>query len=389
LSFFDDVEEETRVRPPAAESGRRSQAGGSRPPRGGGRSSRSGGRSSGGRRGAEAERAIRVRRAVAGAALLIVVILIVLGVQSCTASQASSALRSYSDNVNSLVNASNQTGDRFFTLLSSGSGSSNATNLESQVEATRLAAVNQLRRARGLSAPSQVAQAQRDLVLTMQMRRDGIGNIARQLEPALQGSSPSAAVYLIAAEMARLYASDVVYKDYSLPMIERALRNAGITYGGINGLPVDTGQFVPNIQWLTPSYVAAQLHSTAPTNANAKPAPGIHGHELDSCSVGGTALTSGAATSLPAGSPPTLTCTVTNDGQNTETNVVVRATLGGTSITGQAIISQTQPGQTYTVQVPLSPAPPAGTYSLTVRVERVPGETTLTHNAKTFPVTFG
>jgi hypothetical protein len=389
LSFFVEVEEETRVRPPAPESGRRSSGGGSRPPRGGGRPPRGGGGYSRGRRGAREERAIRVRRAVAGAGLLVIVILIVLGVHSCTVSQANSALRSYSDSVNSLINASNQTGNRFFTLLSNGTGSSSATNLQSQVESTRIAAVHQLRRAQRLSAPGQVAGAQRDLVLLMQMRRDGITNVANQLQPALQGSSSAAAVYLIAAEMARLYASDVLYKDYSLPTLERALRNARIAYGGTNGLPIDSRQFVPNIQWLNPSYVAAQLRGTAPANSSAKPAPGIHGHELDSCSVGGATLNTASATSLTAGTAPTLSCTVTNDGQNTETNVVVRATIAGTAIIGQGIIPQTQAGQTYTVQVPLSSAPPAGTYSLTVRVERVPGETTLTHNAKTFPVTFG
>jgi hypothetical protein len=326
---------------------------------------------------------------VAGAGLLVILILIVLGVHSCTVSQTNSALRSYSDSVNSLIHASNETGNRFFTLLSSGTGSTNATNLQSEVEGTRIAAHNQLRRARGLSTPSQVAQAQRNLVLAMQLRLDGITNVATQVEPALQPSSSAAAVDLIAAEMARLYASDVLYKDYSLPMIERALRNARIAYGGTNGLPVDNRQFVPNIQWLNPSYVAAQLRGTAPASSNTKPAPGVHGHELDSCSVGGSTLNTSSATSLTGGSAPTLSCTVTNDGQNTETNVVVRASIAGTAIIGQGIIPQTQAGQTYTVQIPLSSAPPAGTYSLTVRVERVPGETTITHNAKTFPVTFG
>ena len=326
---------------------------------------------------------------MAGAALLIVLVLIVIGVHSCTVNSANSALRSYSDSVNSLIGDSNQTGHRFFTLLSSGTGATHPTSLQSEVEATRMAAQNQLRRAQGLNPPGQVAQAHRFLVLVMLMRRDGIGNIARVLPDALQGSNPAAAVEQIAAEMARLYGSDAVYKDYSLPMIKQALQNAGIAVGGVNGLPVNNGQFVPNIQWLTPAFVSQELHGTATSTTNAKPAPGIHGHELDSCSVGGTTLDTALATALPAGSPSTLSCTVTNDGQNTETNVVVRASVGGTSITGHGTIPQTQPGQQYTVQIPLSSTPPAGTYSLTVTVERVPGETTVTHNTKVFPVTYG
>jgi hypothetical protein len=235
--------------------------------------------------------------------------------------------------------------------------------------------------------PGELSGAQQNLLLALQMRRDGIGNIARQLQAALQPSTAATAINAIAAEMARLYASDVLYKDYTLPVIVSALHGAGIAVGGINGVPVESGQFLSAIQWLTPTYIASQLRVTVPTPAGTtKAAPGVHGHALDSCSVGGTTL--GTGTTIPTGST-TLTCTVTNDGANTETNVVVKATVGGTSVTGQGTIPQTQPGQQYTVQIPLSSSPPAGTYPLTVAVQHVPGETTFTHNSKTFTVTFG
>jgi hypothetical protein len=331
-----------------------------------------------------------VRRAVAGVALLIVLILVVLGVHSCQVSQQNSALRDYSDNVASLALASNQTGQKFFQLLSSGQGASNAPNLQSQVDEARLTADAQLSRGQGLSAPDQLKGPQQNLVLALQMRRDAIANIAPQLQPALQPSTATNAVNSIAAEMARFYASDVLYKDYTLPAIVTALHSAGIAVGGANGVPVQGGQFLPDLQWLTPSYIATELHVSLPSSTTTtKAAPGVHGHSLDSCSVAGTTLATGSSTTLAAGTTPTLTCQVTNDGQNTETNVVVKATVGGTSISGQGTIPQTQPGQQYTVQIPLSSSPPAGTYSLTVGVQHVPGETTFTHNSKTFPVTFG
>lgn len=325
-------------------------------------------------------------------ALIVLVILIVVGVHSCTVSASNSALRSYSDNVNSLIQSSNQTGQRFFSLLSGASGSSNITTLQTKIEAARRDADNQLRTAQGLSAPSQLTQAQQNLVMAMGMRRDAISNVAGQLQNALQSSASSAtsAVNQIALEMWRLSASDVLYKDYTFPMIQTTLTNAGIAVGGANGAPLDSNQFVPSLQWLSPAYVAAQLHATTvPSNSNKPVAPGVHGHELNSCSVGGTTLSTSSATTLSAGSAPTLSCTVTNDGQNTETNVVVKASISGTSITGQQVIPQTQAGQQYPVSITLSGAPPAGTYSLSVTVERVPGETTVVHNTKVFPVTFG
>jgi hypothetical protein len=104
--------------------------------------------------------------------------------------------------------------------------------------------------------------------------------------------------------------------------------------------------------------------------------------------VGGTTLQVGTPNTIPASPTPTFTCSVTNDGQNTETNVAVKATVEGTSITGQGIIPQTKPGQQYTVQIPLSSSPPKGQYNVNVTVQHVPGETTFTHNTEVFPVTF-
>jgi hypothetical protein len=350
----------------------------------------------GGRGASVDQRAIQTRRAVAGGALLIVLILIVIGIHSCTVSAGNGALRSYNDSVFSLIRSSNQTGQQFFRLLSGGTGAStgstasNITTLESRVNLTRIQADDELGRAKRLSAPGQLALAQQALVWVMRLRRDGIANTAGHLEAALQKSTAATAVNAIAVQMANLYASDALYKNYVLPMIVSALTRAGISVGGTNGEPVDNVQFLPDIGWTTPSFVAQKLNTTVPTSSSKAPPPGTAvGHALDSCSVGGTALSTTAATSLPAGTTPTLTCTVTNDGAIAETNVVVRATIGGTSVVGQGIISQTQPNQQSNVQIQLSGAPPNGTYSMTVTVEHVPGEKTFLHNTKVFPVTFG
>lgn len=324
-------------------------------------------------------------------ALVIVLILIVVGVHSCAVSQANSALRNYNDSVVALIRASNQNGDQMFSALASGVNSNNATTVQQQVDDARLTASGQLSRAQNLGAPGAVSSAEQNLVQLMRMRRDGIAGIANDLQQTLQSSTASSAVDSIAAEMARLYASDALYKDYVLPGIVNALTKAGIAVGGLNGEPIDPNQLLPNVQWLLPSYVAQQLKVSVPasTSSGGKVAAGSHGHALDGCSVGGAALSTAAASTIPSGSAPSLTCTVTNDGQNTETNVVVKATVSGTSVTGQGVIPQTQAGQQYTVQIPLSSAPPAGTYEMTVTVQHVPGETTFTHNSKTFPVTFG
>jgi len=376
LSFFDETDEPT-IAPRTTTRRRRPPAGGGRRPPGGA-----------GRRPPSDQQAIQIRRAVAAAAILIVLILIILGVHSCQISARNSSLKDYNSNVASLIQQSDQTGSQLFSQLSSGGGSNNATNLQNQINQTRVNADKELSDAKGLGVPDEMKGAQQDLLVTLTMRRDGIANIALQIQPALGSSTSKDAVNQIAAEMARFYASDVLYKDYTIPEIVAALHAVGIGVGGTNGQTVESGQFLPDVQWLTPTFVATKLGTSLPTPSSGKPAPGVHGHRMDSVSVGGNALQPGATNTISASPPPTFTCTFTNDGQNSETNVVVKVSVSGTSISGQAIVPQTTPGQQSTAQVTLSSSPPKGTYTVTASVEKVPGETVLTHNSQSFPVTF-
>lgn len=331
-----------------------------------------------------------VRRGIALAIVVVAVILIVLGVHSCEVSARNSGLKDYSNSVASLITKSNQTGKTFFTELSGAHGSTNAVQLQTQIDQTLGDAQSQLKQAEDLSVPDQMRVAQQDVVLALQMRRDGIQNIANEIQPALTKSTSADAVQRIAAEMARLYGSDVVYTDYAAPAIVGALHGAGIgvqTASNSNGQPIASGQFVQSINWLTPSYVASQFNAALPSSSGPV-APGIHGDAMQSVSVGGQTLTPSGTATLPASPPPTFTCNFTNDGQDPETNTVVQVSVKGTNVSGQAIQASTSPGGSYTVQVPLNSSPPKGTYTVTATVERVPGETTLTHNTQTFTITF-
>jgi hypothetical protein len=324
---------------------------------------------------------------VAAVVILIVVVLIALGVHSCQISQRNSALKDYTNNVSSLIGRSDQTGSQFFSVLSGGGGASAATNLQNQINQARVNADSELSRARSIDVPDEVNGAQQNVLLALQMRRDALANIAAQILPALRTSTSKDAINSIAAEMARFYASDVLYKAYIVPIIVAALHAAGIAVGGANGETIEVGQFLPDLDWLTPAFNATKLGAQLPTPTG-KPAPGIHGHRMDSVSVGGTTLQTAATNTVPASPPPTFTCTFSNDGQNTETNVVVKVSVRGTQVSGQTIVPQTTPGQQATAQVTLNSSPPASTYTVTATVEKVPGETALTHNTLSFPVTF-
>jgi hypothetical protein len=376
LSFFDETDEPptevrtaTRGAPRSAPRRRRpSGTGGRRPPGG--------------------QQSIQARRAVALGAVVIVVILVAVLVNSCESSQRTNALKDYANNVSSLIQSSDNTGTALFGVLASGGGSSNGQKIQNEVNQTRLQSASQLNRAKQMSVPGPVKTANQNVLLTMQLRLDGITNIASEIQPALGTSATKDAIDSLAAQMARFYASDVVYKDYAAPEIAGALNANGIAVGGANGETINGGQFLPNISWLTPSYIATELHATLPGTTTGKIAPGLHGHSLNSVSVAGTTLQTGSTNTIPAKPAPTFTLHFTNGGTNTETNVVCKVSVTGSSSTGQTVVPETTPGETTTCQVPLSSPPSSGTYTVQATIEKVPGEKNLSNNSLSFPVTF-
>jgi hypothetical protein len=320
------------------------------------------------------------------AALVVVIILIVIGVHSCQVSSRNNSLRDYNNNVATIIQDSNQNGRQFFGVLSNGSRSGGAVNLQNQIDETGVTANKQLDRAKGMNVPGEVKTAQQNLLTALELRRDGITNISQQIQPSLSNATSRDAVNNIAGQMARFYASDVIYKSYTLPLIAGALKSANISGQQFNG-----GQFLPSLQWLTPSFVAQALHVSSPTGtgpSNAKPAPGLHGHSLDSVAVGGTTLQTGSDNTIAASPPPSFTLNFSNGGTNTERNIACSVTLSNSRISGKATVPETTAGQHATCNVTLSSSPPAGSYTLTATISKVPGEKNTDNNTLSFPVTF-
>ena len=337
---------------------------------------------------------MRIRQGVGAIVLLVILVLAAFGIKSCQVSQRNSALMSYANNVTSLIQQSSATSNKVFGDLRSARSSSNssgASTVQTQLDEAVIGpqgAQAQLNQARNMDVPGEMSAAQQDLLLTLQMRLDGIAHIASNIQRGLAGAQD--AISAIASEMARLYASDAVYKDYAAPEIASALHKAGIGVGGTNGVQIAQQQFVPDLRWLQPSFVATTLRTSFGPSGG-KVAAGTHGHALNSVSVAGTTLQTGSTNTIPASPPATFALNFTNTGQNAETNVVCKVSAvssSGTTVTGQTTIPQTSAGQSYTCQVPLKSAPPTGSAQVAATVEPVPGEKNTANNTLTFPVSF-
>ncbi|MDO8184456.1 hypothetical protein Q5424_03355 [Conexibacter sp. JD483] len=333
----------------------------------------------------------------AGAVVVVLVLLVVL-VRGCVNSGREQALKDYNRDVTTLMEESRDVSSRLFSALE-GAASQRGEQVTETIAQLRAVAERDYERARGLDAPEAVGDAQHNLELLLSLREDGVRVIADRIQQAT-GSTAAAqnALRLIAGQMQAFNASDVIYSQRVAPYIKKALEDNGIpaTYSGETGETVlPYADFLPNIGWMDPVNVARAL-GTSSASADAdtgRPAPGLHGHQLDSVSVGGTTLEPGASTTLPASPPPSFDVAFTNGGEHDEQNVrvVVEISGGGSSsvLRAETTVPTTTAGQATTATVQFDRSPPTGgAAEIRVKIEGVPGETGLDNNSQTYSALF-
>lgn len=336
-----------------------------------------------------------MRRLIAAGGVIVVVILLVFLVKSCADSRREQALKDYNRNVRNLVEQSkNAVGNQLFDALSGASGQQ-ATQLQETINQLRGDAEQQLAQAERLDTPDAMKEAQDDLELVLSLRRDGVTTIADLIQKAVGQSAGAAdAVDNIAGQMQAFNASDVVYSQRVAPLVLKGLKDDGIaaSYDGTAGEQViPSSDFLKSLNWMSPGYVADQLGATSNAAANGTPAPGLHGHQIDSVNVGGTDLVVGAPNRISATPLPTFMVAFTNGGENDETNVkvTVEITGSGSPVTASTIVPNTTAGAAATANVELTKAPPtSGSVTIKVIVGKVPGEETTDNNEQTYTALF-
>ncbi len=374
MSFFDDDTETRRAPRP-----RRAPAsgGGSHPPMD--------------------HQTLLMRRLIAAGAVVVVIILMVVLIKGCVDNRREQALKDYNRQVRTLVDQSqNNVGKQVFSALSGASGQQ-STQLQETLNQLRGTADEELQQAQRLDVPDAMGEAQRDLELALSLRRDGVATIADLIQKAVgKSAAATTAVNQIAGQMQAFNASDVIYSQRVAPLVLRGLKDDGIaaSYDGTAGEQVlPESNFLAGIGWISPTYVAGQLGASSSSGANKSgtPTPGLHGHQLDSVSVGSTTLVAGASNHLTATPPPTFAVAFTNGGDNDETNVKVTVEISGAGapIKAEAIVPNTTAHQQSTANVQLDKAPPtSGPVTIKVTIEKVLGEQTLDNNTQSYTALF-
>ncbi len=128
---------------------------------------------------------------------------------------------------------------------------------------------------------------------------------------------------MIARQMQKLLASDVLYATVVRPEINDVLAD-----NGIEGDDVPESVFLPDgTKWLDEAAVSAALGSVSGSTASAT--PGVHGLGLLGTSVNGTELVAESTTAVTGEETPEVEVQVQNQGESTENGVTVSVTVSG------------------------------------------------------------
>ena len=329
---------------------------------------------------------LMVRRSIAAGAGLLVLVLFIFLLRGCLDARKERAFKDYVRDVGALVQESDQESKSLFELLSGGGGS----DVDVQIKLDGFAAESStlVDRARGTDHPDELRRAQNALIEALEFRRDGIRGIADALPNAIaQQQDRREGTERIAREMQNFLTSDVIYSARVIPNLARPLKEAKLS-----GEQLPQSQFLPEIAWLQPDTVADRVGKLdGGGGGKGAAAPGLHGNGIAGVTLGGQALNPGAAASIRATGDLKLQVQVINQGENTETDVKVKVTIGkgGDAIKLEKVLDSIAAGETKPVEIPVATRPPTGqNVPVIVEVEPVAGEKKTENNKGAFSAIF-
>jgi hypothetical protein len=330
------------------------------------------------------------RRGIAAVGVLIVVILLVLLLRGCLDARKESAMEDYANQSAEIMRESKLEGDQLFDLLQSEGGTDQVVEIQNDLNAYRVSSSERVDRARDLDVPDEVADAQRYFIDVLELRRDGLALTADAMRTALGDQDRRQGTERVAYAMQMFLASDTIDMTRFRPRLRAALEEEGLA---MPEFPRE--QFVRDVEWLDPAFVADQvnaLRSGTGGAADEDAAPGLHGNGLAAVTLGGTTLTPGATgTSVQLTNDLAFEVQVQNQGENTETdvNVVVSVGEGDDATELEEAIDTIAVGEIQTVTIPLTEQPPTGqNVPISVEVDAVPGEQMTDNNVQEFSVIF-
>lgn len=327
-----------------------------------------------------------VRRTIAIGGAVLLFILFVLLFRGCLDARKERAMEDYVRDANELVDLSKAESRQLFEILSAPSGEDQAVDRANQANTLKSDSATLADRARDFDVPDELKDAQRYFLESLELRRDALSVVAAELPGAVAQEERRSSTGRIAQMMQVFLASDVLLKSRYDPALADALAEADINATRAGKVALT---FVTDLNWLQPDFVADQIAGIRGSGGSAT--PGLHGNGLGTVSLGGVALTPGGSATVQLTQDTAFDVQVVNQGESTETDVVVTVTVGSgaDAIKAEETIDEIAAGEAKNVTIPMSEQPPTGqNVGITVRVKPVPGEGVTDNNEADFTVIF-
>jgi hypothetical protein len=318
---------------------------------------------------------------------ILIIVLLVLWVQSCSSTSKKSSYQSYLGKVAVLAVDSNRLGSSL--SLSIGTPGIKAGELANKIDNLAQQQQVDVQTASGLKAPAGLVRPQASVVEALQFRVAGLRGLASALRNGAGSTNVASTAVTLASETERLVAGDVIWEDGFRQETMSVMKQQNIT-----------GLRVPSSHFLKDSGDDSQTFWTPVVerlNGNTTSGGNTSGQLVGTALVGVSALPGNKQldpsnlTTVTAGTNLGFVVSVKNSGGVQVAGVQVTITIKQPPkpITATRTILLINPGDTQTATFKNLPSVNFVTRTtLEVAVKPVPGETHTSNNSASYPVIF-
>jgi hypothetical protein len=316
---------------------------------------------------------------------ILIVLLLVLWVNGCRADQRKNSYKNYVTKVSDLASQSERLGRRLNTLLTT--RGTKETAVEQELTGLAQQQEQLSAQARGIDPPGRLRQQDEHVLESFDLRVSGLNGMAGAFKNTASSKNVNQAGAVLARQMQRLVASDVIWEDLFKEPTKAELRRQNIT-----GADVPDSIFVPNPDIATSGSMKSvwqRIHGASTGGGSCSP----RGTGIVSVKAlpGGKELSTSSLNTIQSTRDLAFSVTIQNSGCAQEVRLPVRITIQQSPkpLAGQQIIDLINPGEEKSVTFSNLGLPPLDQRTtLTVEVEPVPSETKTENNTAKYSVQF-
>ena len=316
---------------------------------------------------------------------ILVVVLLVVWVEGCTAEAKRDRNSTYLAEIGAIGNASARLGQQLSTLLTT--PGLNEEELDAKLGGYAQTAETQMQRAQDLNAPGPMVVPNSGAVESLRYRANGLRGLQAAFKEASDETDASIAGEMLLAQTRRLLASDVIWADSFQEPATVVLEDEAI-----EGLDVPSSEFITADDLVSQSDLAAIWQRIQGASDGGTPS-GLHGSGIAYLKAlpSGQLLSTTTETTVLVTEDLRFEVGVEDTGESTEVGIKVTLTIPKQPdpIVKTATIPLIDPGETKAVVFTVGALVPFGEQtSVKVDVDPVDGETNTTNNTAEYPVIF-